>query len=95
MSQNVTEGEVIHSDRAAEVSKGRSVRRAAHCSGGFKSLRRPNGGRCIQEAGVIPRWPEKGEGMEKPKRARRRKLDTAKVDLKPFLAGLRRTGCPS
>ena len=26
------------------------------------------------------------EGMEKPKRARRRKLDTAKVDLKPSLA---------
>ena len=24
MSQNVTEGEAIHSDRAAEVSKGRS-----------------------------------------------------------------------
>jgi len=33
--------------------------------------------------------------MEKPKRARRRKLDTAKVDLKPFFAVLRRTGCPS
>jgi hypothetical protein len=25
MSQNVTEGEVIHSDRAVEVSKGRST----------------------------------------------------------------------
>jgi len=33
----------------------------------------------------MPRWPEKREGMEKPKRARMRKLDTAKVDLKPFL----------
>ena len=46
-------------------------------------------------AGVIPRWPEKGEGVEKPKRARRRKPDTAKADLKPLLALLRRTGCPS
>jgi len=27
------------------------------------------------------------EGMEKPKRARRRKLDTAKADLKPPLVG--------
>jgi hypothetical protein len=90
----VTEGIERCLDRTAEVSRGRSVRRAAHCSGGLKSLRRPNEGRCIQEAGVIPRWPEKGAGMEKPKRARRRKLDTAKVDLKPLLAGLRRTGCP-
>jgi hypothetical protein len=31
----------------------------------------------------MPRWPEKREGMEKPKRARKRKLDTAKVNLKP------------
>ena len=36
----------------------------------------------------------KREGMEKPKRARRRKLDTAKVNLKPLSALLRRTGCP-
>ena len=32
----------------------------------------------------MPRWPEKREGMEKPKRARKRKLDTAKVNLKPL-----------
>jgi len=32
--------------------------------------------------------------MEKPKRARRRKPDTAKVDLKPPIAVLWRTGCP-
>ena len=43
----------------------------------------------------MPRWPEKREGREKPKRARMRKQDTAKVDLKPLLAILRRTGCPS
>jgi hypothetical protein len=30
----------------------------------------------------MPRWPQE-EGMEKPKRARRRKPDTAKVDLQP------------
>ena len=35
-----------------------------------------------------------GKGMEKPKRARKRKPETAKVDLKPFPARLRRTGCP-
>jgi len=34
------------------------------------------------------------EGMEKPKRARRRKPDTAKVDLKPPLCSSRRAGCP-
>ena len=33
--------------------------------------------------------------METSKRARRRKLDTAKADLKPPLNELRRTGCPS
>src|SRR5229473_7294277 len=32
--------------------------------------------------------------METSKRARRRKLDTAKTDLKPPLAVLRRAGCP-
>jgi hypothetical protein len=31
----------------------------------------------------MPRGPEKEEGMEKPKRARKRKLETAKADLKP------------
>jgi hypothetical protein len=35
------------------------------------------------------------EGMEKPKRARKRKPDTAKADLKPRLAIPRRAGCPS
>jgi len=43
----------------------------------------------------MPRWPEEVEGMETSKRARRRKLDTAKTDLKPPLAVLRRAGCPS
>jgi len=33
--------------------------------------------------------------MERSKRARRRKLDTAKTDLKPPLVELRRAGCPS
>jgi hypothetical protein len=32
--------------------------------------------------------------MEKPKRAQRRKPDTAKADLKPSFAILRRAGCP-
>jgi hypothetical protein len=33
--------------------------------------------------------------METSKRARRRKLDTAKTNLEPPLAVLRRAGCPS
>jgi len=44
--------------------------------------------------GSQPRWPGKVEGMETSKRARRRKLDTAKTDLEPPLAVLRRAGCP-
>jgi hypothetical protein len=63
--------------------------------GELKSLWRSNEGRHIQQAGVMPRWPEKAEGMERSKRARKRKLDTAKTDLKPPLAVLRRAGCPS
>jgi len=46
------------------------------------------------KAGVIPRWPKKAEGMQTSKRARRRKLDTAKAELEPLLAVLRRAGCP-
>src|ERR1700733_10534452 len=42
----------------------------------------------------MPRWPQKAEGMEKSKQARKRKLDRAKTDLKPPLV-LRRAGCPS
>jgi hypothetical protein len=42
----------------------------------------------------MPRWPKRAEGMETSKRARRRKLDTAKTDLEPPLGMLRRTGCP-
>ena len=45
--------------------------------------------------GVMPHWPKEEEGMEKPKRARRRKLDTAKADLEPPFVVLRRAGCPS
>src|SRR3954462_13916965 len=42
----------------------------------------------------MPRWPKREEGMETSKRARRRKLDTAKTDLEPPLGMLRRTGGP-
>ena len=52
-------------------------------------------GAISKKRGSQPRWPEKAEGMETSKRARRRKLDTAKTDLKPPLAVLRRAGCPS
>src|SRR6267143_681429 len=51
-------------------------------------------GAISKKRGSQPRWPEKAEGMERSKRARRRKLDTAKADLKPPLAVLRRAGCP-
>src|SRR6266853_649914 len=40
-------------------------------------------GAISKKRGSQPRWPEKAEGMERSKRARRRKLDTAKADLKP------------
>jgi hypothetical protein len=33
----------------------------------------------------MPHWPKEEEGMETPTRARKRKLDTAKADLKPPL----------
>src|SRR6266853_1627740 len=52
-------------------------------------------GAISKKRGSQPRWPEEVEGMETSKRARRRKLDTAKTDLKPPLAVLRRAGCPS
>src|SRR6516162_4769583 len=42
----------------------------------------------------MPRWPKREEGMEQPKRARRRKPETAKANLEPPLKELRRTGCP-
>jgi hypothetical protein len=51
-------------------------------------------GAIYPNAGVMSRGPEKGEGMKKPKRARKRKRDTAKVDLEPLLADLWRAGCP-
>src|SRR5271157_11043 len=43
----------------------------------------------------MPRWPKREEGMERSLRARRRKPETSKTDLKPPLDVLRRTGCPS
>ena len=51
-------------------------------------------GAISKKRGSQPRWPEKVEGMETSKRARRRKLVTAKTDLKPLLVVLRRAGCP-
>lgn len=42
----------------------------------------------------MPRRPKREEGMERSKRARRRKPDTAKTDLEPPHDVLRRTGCP-
>ena len=44
--------------------------------------------------GVMPHWPKEEQGREKSTRARRRKLDTAKRDLKPPPGVLRRTGRP-
>jgi hypothetical protein len=40
----------------------------------------------ISKSGVEASLAGEVEGMEKPKRARRRKLETAKADLKPLLA---------
>src|ERR1700726_1545013 len=52
-------------------------------------------GAISKKRGSQPRWPEKAEGMGTSKRARRRKLDTAKAELEPLLGVLRRAGCPS
>jgi hypothetical protein len=41
----------------------------------------------------MPRRPKREEGMEQPKRARRRKPETAKANLDPPLKQLWRTGC--
>src|SRR5271165_830428 len=46
------------------------------------------------KAGVTPRWPGEQTAMEKSKRARRRKPDTAKADLKLAARNVRRAGCP-
>ena len=63
----------------------RSVRWAARKSGRLKSLRRSDEERRIRKRGVMPSWPGEQFGMEKPKRARRRKPDTAKADLEPVV----------
>src|SRR4029453_1975693 len=48
-----------------------------------------------ERGGNASRAGESKEGMEKPKRARRRKPETAKADLQPpCSAVLRRAGCP-
>src|SRR5471032_3074475 len=78
-----TERSARTADRSAGVSRGHIVRWAARESWGFKSPRRSDEGRCIRRRGVIPRWPGEQEGMEKSKRARRRKPETAKTDLEP------------
>ena len=52
-------------------------------------------GAISKKHGSQPRWPERVEGMERSKRARKRKLDTAKAELEPLLAVLRRAECPS
>ena len=49
----------------------------------------------ISKSGDKTSLAGESEGMQTSKRARRRKLDTAKTDLKPPLAVLRRAGCPS
>ena len=75
-----------------------AIRKCALSSALFMRVEVPlalEGGAPYPKAGVIPRWPKKGEGMETSKRARRRKSDTAKADLEPLLAVLWRAGCPS
>ena len=37
----------------------------------------------IQQVGVMPHWPKCRQAWQMPKRARRRKLDTAKAELEP------------
>ena len=62
-SHAVPDGSVQRAEEARRTYGGmavgptHSVRWAAHGSGGFKSLWRPDEGRHIQQAGVMPRWP--------------------------------------
>jgi hypothetical protein len=66
----------------------RAVREGSSPSGArMRSAISKSGGNASLARGV--------EGMEKPKRARRRKPETAKVDLKPPLGSPWRAGCPS
>jgi hypothetical protein len=89
---NGPRGGVILSDPGAAVSRGHSVCLAACVSGGLKS-RSACGHGLISKSGVRSHWPKEEEGREKSTRARRRKPDTAKMDLQPPLVVLWRTGC--
>jgi len=90
---NGLRGGGILSERGAEVSSGHRVRLAVCVSGGLKSRSVRGHGR-ISNRGGRPHWPQAAHGMEQSTRARRRKLETATMDLQPAPGVLRRTGGP-
>jgi len=65
-----------------------------HTSQAGSSPARPGATGRYPKVGVMPHWPKLEAGMEKPTRARRRKLETAKADLEPPRPQLWRAGRP-
>ena len=56
---------------------------AARVSGGLKSRSARGHGSISNKWGVMPHWPKCRQVVQMPKRARRRKPDTAKAKLEP------------
>ena len=65
-----------------------------HTSQAGSSPARPGATGRYPKVGVMPHRPKLEAGMEKPTRARRRKLETAKADLEPPRPQLWRAGRP-
>jgi hypothetical protein len=79
---------------AEKKSPGGSNCRRHHTSQAGSSPARPGATGRYPKVGVRPHRPKQEAGMEKPTRARRRKLETAKADLKPPRPQLWRAGRP-
>jgi hypothetical protein len=84
--------------REGQAGRAGVAERFAMCAGQRSGQKdwSPSGARmrsALSKGGVMPRRPEREAGMEKPKRARRRKPETAKAHPEPPLEKLWRTGC--
>ena len=88
INQNADVNVQEKSDRAVVCAEQRIAQEGSSPSGArMRSAISERGGNASRAGRVA--------GMEKPKRAQRRKPDTAKADLEPILAAFRRAGCPS
>ena len=79
---------IWESERAIRCAEQRVVQEGSSPSGARMR------GAISESGGNASLAGERWEGMEKSNWARRRKLDTAKAELEPLLAVLRRAGCP-